>query len=113
MRPLAGAVELLLVAAWAAAGQQGPPAPKPGSTNPPPPLARGASNSRMTFFVTSRGLGKGAGPADLEKADAHCQSLAAAEGAGDHTWRAYLGAPPRNGKAGVVAIQRIGKGPWY
>ena len=58
----------------------------------------------MTFFVTSRGLGKSADLADLAKADAHCQALAKAEGAGDHTWRAYLGAR---------ALDRIGKGPWY
>ena len=44
----------------------------------------------MTFFVTSEGLGDGANLGGLEGADAHCQSLAAAVGRGDVTWRAYL-----------------------
>ena len=113
MRFPAGLVGLLL-ATWApAAGQQAPPAPPPGSKNPPQSLAMGASKSRMTFFVTSRGLGKGADLSDVEKADAHCQALAKAEGAGDHTWRAYLSAPARAGRAAVNAIDRIGNGPWY
>ena len=45
---------------------------------------------QMTFFVTSVGLGDGANLGGLEGADAHCQSLAAAAGRGDATWRAYL-----------------------
>jgi hypothetical protein len=73
----------------------------------------GASKSRMTLFVASKGLGRDEDLADLEKADAHCQALAAAEGAGDHTWRAYLGAPARKGRPAINAIDRIGKGPWY
>jgi hypothetical protein len=87
--------------------------PAAGASNPPKSLAMGASKSRMTFFVTSKGLGKGADLSDLVKADAHCQALAMVEGAGDHTWRAYLGAPARGGKPAVSAIDRIGKGPWY
>jgi hypothetical protein len=85
----------------------------PGATKPPQSLAMGASKSRMTFFVTSRGLGKSADLADLAKADAHCQALATAEGAGDHMWRAYVSAPAANGKPAVNAIDRIGAGPWY
>jgi len=42
----------------------------------------------MTFFVTSVGLGKGANLGGLEGADAHCQTLATAVGAGGHTWHA-------------------------
>ena len=44
----------------------------------------------MTFFITSVGLGKGANLGGLAGADAHCQALATAVGAGDRTWRAYL-----------------------
>jgi hypothetical protein len=63
----------------------------------------------MTFFVTSVGLGDGANLGGLEGADAHCQSLAAAVGAGDRTWRAYLST---DGTGGVDARDRIGTGPW-
>ena len=44
----------------------------------------------MTFFITSAGSGKGADFGGLAGADKHCQNLAAAAGAGKHTWRAYL-----------------------
>jgi hypothetical protein len=67
----------------------------------------------MTFFVTSKGLGKDADLTNLTRADALCQTLARAEGAGDHTFRAYLGAPARKGRPAVDAIDRIGSGPWY
>src|SRR4029450_11985015 len=43
----------------------------------------------------------------LEGADAHCQKLAAAVGAGGKTWRAYLST------SGVNARDRIGSGPWH
>jgi len=112
VRFLGKAAVILVVTCTSAVGQQAPPALPPGTGKPPQSLAMGASKSRMTFFVTSRGLGTGA-DLNLEKADAHCQTLATAEGAGDHTWRAYLGAPARNGKVAVTAIDRIGKGPWY
>src|SRR5207342_2590453 len=64
----------------------------------------------MTFFVTSTGSGKGADYGGLAGADKHCQNLAAAAGAGKHTWRAYLST---TGSGGVNARDRIGKGPWY
>ena len=64
------------------------------------------AQSKMTFFVTSVGSGKGADLGGLKGADQHCQSLAKAAGAGGHTWHAYLSA------AGVNARDRIGKGPW-
>jgi hypothetical protein len=104
---------LLLAACTRAFAQQPAPKPAPLSQNPPQSLAMGASKSRMTFFVTSKGLGESADLTDLEKADGHCQALAKAEGAGDHTWRAYLTAPARKGRPAVNAIDRIGKGPWY
>ena len=52
--------------------------------------AAGAQQSAMTFFVTSTGSGKGADYGGLAGADKHCQTLAAAAGAGNRTWRAYL-----------------------
>jgi hypothetical protein len=67
----------------------------------------------MSFFVTSVGLGNGANLGGLEGADAHCQSLAAAVGAGDRTWRAYLRTVDADGEPGVDARDRIGAGPWY
>src|SRR5438477_8351861 len=49
-----------------------------------------AQQNNMSFFVTSAGSGKGADLGGLEGADRHCQTLAAAAGAGNKTWRAYL-----------------------
>jgi len=68
----------------------------------------------MTFFVTSNGPGKGASLGGLDGADAHCQSLAKAAGAGDRTWRAYLStqAAALNDAKFVNARDRIGSGPW-
>ncbi len=66
----------------------------------------------MTFFVTSVGPGNGANLGGLAGADAHCQKLAAAAGAGNRTWRAYLSTSAADGKPAVNARDRIGKGPW-
>jgi hypothetical protein len=49
-----------------------------------------AQQANMTFSVTSVGPGKGGDLGGLAGADAHCQQLAAAVGAGYRTWRAYL-----------------------
>jgi len=74
----------------------------------------GADKSKMSFFVTSIGLGKGGNLGGIEGADKHCQSLAKAAGAGDHTWHAYLSTQGANFSDPVVhARNRIGKGPWY
>src|SRR5580704_7172938 len=67
----------------------------------------------MTFFVTSVGLGHGANLAGLAGADAHCQELATAAGAGSHTWHAYLSTQARPGQPAVNARDRIGTGPWF
>jgi hypothetical protein len=80
--------------------------------------ARSAANAGpkdMTFFVTSAGPGKGADLGGLEGADRHCQSLAQAAGAGQHTWHAYLStqAPALNDPNFVNARDRIGAGPWH
>lgn len=71
-----------------------------------------AQSADMTFFVTSSGLGKGADLGGLEGADAHCQKLAQAAGAGNKTWRAYLSTQAADGKPAINARDRIGKGPW-
>ena len=67
----------------------------------------------MTFFVTSVGAGNGANLGGLAGADAHCQKLAEAAGAGSRTWRAYLSASAADGKPAVNARDRIGAGPWH
>lgn len=68
-----------------------------------------AQQSAMSFFITSNGPGNGANLGGLEGADKHCQTLAAAAGAGAKTWRAYLST---QGQGAVNARDRIGKGPW-
>jgi hypothetical protein len=89
-------VSALVVAAWGACGS-----------------AQGrAAAPDMSFFVTSMGRGFGANLGGLAGADAHCQQLAAAAGAGDRTWRAYLSAPASEGRPVVHARDRIGSGPW-
>jgi hypothetical protein len=65
-----------------------------------------AQQKDMTFFITSAGPGKGADLGGLKGADAHCQSLAKAAGAGSRQWHAYLSTDKVN------ARDRIGKGPW-
>lgn len=76
----------------------------------------GGISAKMSFFVTSRGGGKGGDfrqtPSDtngLAGADALCQTLAAAVSPvlGAKTWRAYLSTGTEN------ARDRIGTGPWF
>lgn len=69
-----------------------------------------AQNAPMTFFITSAGPGDGANLGGLAGADKHCQTLAAAAGAGNRQWRAYLST---QGSGGVNAKDRIGAGPWH
>ncbi|HVY66111.1 MAG TPA: hypothetical protein VHH11_14915 [Gammaproteobacteria bacterium] len=66
-----------------------------------------APAGNFSFFVSSKNPGKGGDLGGLAGADAHCQSLAAAVGAGSKTWHAYLSTDRVNAK------DRIGKGPWY
>lgn len=81
--------------------------------------ATGPTRGSMSFFVTSEGSGKGADLGGLAGADALCQRLASAAGAGSRTWRAYLSVPPTfpsgssPGVAAVNARDRIGTGPWH
>jgi hypothetical protein len=90
-RPVAILVSLLLLAARPAP-QQAPP---------------------MSFFITSTGPGNGANLGGLEGADRHCHALAAAAGATNLQWRAYLSTIPRGGAPAAHARDRIGSGPWF
>jgi hypothetical protein len=77
-------------------------------------LVSGARQQQpLGFFITSVGAGDGANLGGLEGADRHCQALAAAVGAGNQTWRAYLSAAPADGQPAVHARDRIGSGPWF
>ncbi|MEQ1949014.1 MAG: lectin [Bryobacteraceae bacterium] len=68
---------------------------------PPPP---------MSFFVTSKSKGDGANYGGVAGADQWCQNLAAAAGAGNRTWHAYVSS---QGPNAVSARDRIGSGPWF
>lgn len=76
-------------------------AAQPQGDDQPPP--------EMGFFITSVGLGDGGNLGGLPGADAHCQALADAAGAGHRMWRAYLST---QGEGAVNARDRIGAGPW-
>ena len=67
----------------------------------------------MSFFVTGEYIGNGGDLGGLAGADAHCQNLAEAVGAGDKTWRAYLSTQARPGQPAINARDRIGTGPWH
>lgn len=91
---LVAATLALAAASFTASAQQAPPQP-------------------MGFFITSVGMGDGANLGGLAGADKHCQTLAAAAGAGARTWRAYLSVVAGAGQPPVNARDRIGAGPWY
>jgi hypothetical protein len=112
------AIGLVLVAVAAcgrdSARETGAETSAPVQSSPPAQsLEMGGAKSVTRFFVTSKGPGRGGDLGGLAGADAHCQALATAEGAGDHTWRAYLSTSARNGQPAVNARDRIGRGPWY
>jgi len=77
------------------------------------------STGPMGFFITSAGSGNGANLGGLAGADAQCQRLATAAGAGGKAWRAYLSVPgafPSGATPGVPSVNardRIGNGPWH
>jgi hypothetical protein len=77
-----------------------------------PGQAQSAGQNPMTFFVSSSNPGKGGDLGGLEGADRHCQTLATAAGAGNHTWHAYLSTSATAGAPAVNARDRIGAGPW-
>ena len=72
-----------------------------------------APQQPMSFFITSVGAGNGGNLGGLAGADKHCQTLAAAAGAGNRTWRAYLSTVAAGNQPAVYARERIGKGPWF
>lgn len=71
------------------------------------------AGEKVSFFITSIGMGDGANLGGLKGADAHCQKLAAAAGHGAATWRAYLSTAASGREPAVNARDRIGTGPWY
>jgi hypothetical protein len=102
----------MLVAIVAAVGLASCAAPNSDGqeSTMPEPIAEPIAVAEMGFFVTSAGLGDGANLGGLEGADAYCQQLAEAVGAGGRTWVAYLST---QGDDAVDASDRIGAGPWY
>ncbi|NNF79189.1 MAG: hypothetical protein HKN05_14270 [Rhizobiales bacterium] len=77
---------------------------------------------KMSFFITSVGMGKGADLGGLAGADAHCGNLAKAAGSTRTDWKAYLstsmvvdrsGGRPYKITSGINARDRIGQGPWH
>src|SRR5262252_1671153 len=87
-RLIAGVVAFALSVAGAhfVLGQQAPAGARGAAPQGAAPAQGGragaAASQPMGFFVTSVGLGKGANLGGLAGADAHCQALAAAAGAG-------------------------------
>ena len=73
--------------------------------------AQQETDEPMTFFVTSTTHSGDLG--GLAGADAECQRLASAVGAGGHTWRAYLSTMGSMTEVAVNARDRIGNGPWH
>jgi hypothetical protein len=71
--------------------------------------AEETSDTELGFFVTSTTQDGNLG--GLSGADAKCETLAAAVGAGGRTWKAYLSA--ENNGTPIHAKDRIGTGPWY
>ena len=69
-----------------------------------------SQDNSMSFFITSAGPGDGANLGGIDGADAHCQELADAAGAGEKSWKAYLSV---SGTNIINARDRIGSGPWY
>ncbi len=72
--------------------------------------AAGGGSANLTFFVTSKTNSGNLG--GLSGADAQCESLAAAVGAGGKRWRAYLSVENDGSGNPVNARDRIGSGPW-
>ena len=58
----------------------------------------------LSFFITSAGSGDGANLGGLAGADAICQKLGAAAGAGNRTWRAYLSASAAGSQLSLIHI---------
>jgi hypothetical protein len=103
----------VLLAVFAVSGLVAAQQPAQPPAGQQPPGQPAAAQQPMSFFVTSAGKGDGANLGGLAGADAHCQALAAAAGAGSRTWHAYLSTSAAANQAAVNARDRIGQGPWY
>jgi hypothetical protein len=108
-----GVASVLVASAQETDAQQRGPTNAPAGGNSASSIPMGGKKSVTRFFVTSKGLGKGGDLGGLAGADAHCQALAQAEGAGDHTWSAYLSTEATPTSPAINARDRIGAGPWY
>jgi len=104
---------VFVLAACLLLAQQDQPTAQFNTQGVTPPPGSNPTPAKMTFFVTSVGIGKGGDLGGLAGADAHCQALAAAVGAGGHTWHAYLSTQARPGQPAVNARDRISTGPWF
>ena len=93
-KQILGALALAMACSTLALAQGG------DKKGPPPP---------MSFFVTSTAKGEGANYGGVAGADQWCQNLAAAAGAGNRTWHAYVSS---QGPNAVNARDRIGNGRW-
>src|SRR5215211_5759153 len=96
-----GILAIIAAAVVSACSNNNSTSPTPGQTN------------TLSFFVTSTTNPTG-NLGGLRGADALCQTLATAVGAGSKTWRAYLSVEHDvdNGNNGTNARARIGAGPW-
>src|SRR2546425_1531593 len=70
------------------------------------------SSPNMSFFITSAGSGNGANLGGLAGADAICQRLAAAVGAGSKMWRGHLRTGGRGEPPPLHARGPNSRGPW-
>src|SRR5258705_8776840 len=88
---------IFVLAACLLLAQQNVPTAQFNTQGVTPPPGSNPTPAPMTFFVTSVGMGKGGNLGGLAGADAHCQALAAAVGAGGHTRHPDLSTqtPPR------------------
>src|SRR2546423_13764041 len=92
-RPRAYAVlvsTLMLASSLLLAQQQALPITQYNTQGVTPPPGSNPTPAKMTFFVTSVGIAKGGNLGGLAGADAHCQALATAVGAGGHSSHALL-----------------------
>src|ERR1044072_7394920 len=86
----------LVIAACLLLAQQDQPAAQFNTQGITPPPGSNPSQAKMTFFVTSVGMGKGGDLGGLAGADAHCQALAAGVGAGGHNLDAHFNIQTRS-----------------
>ena len=70
-------------------------------------------DSSLSFFITSKAIGKGADLGGLAGADAHCLDLASKAGATHKVWKAYLSTQATTNTTAINARDRIGSGPWF